>query len=64
MMLNLLLKKELVKEGWEIDYLEVRSQENLKKPSYNDSKLVVLGAGFLAKVRLIDNIEFCIPTTI
>ena len=61
---ELIAKKELVKEGWEIDYLEVRSQENLKKPSYNDSKLVVLGAGFLAKVRLIDNIEFCIPTTI
>jgi pantoate--beta-alanine ligase len=61
---ELVAKKELAKEGWEIDYLEVRSQENLKKPSYNDFKLVVLGAGFLGKVRLIDNIEFCIPTTI
>jgi pantoate--beta-alanine ligase len=61
---ELMAKKELAKEGWKIDYFEIRRQADLKKPSYNDSKLVVLGAGFLGKVRLIDNIEFCIPTTI
>jgi pantoate--beta-alanine ligase len=61
---ELIAKKELAKEGWKIDYFEIRRQVDLKKPSYNDSKLVVLGAGFLGKVRLIDNIEFCIPTTI
>jgi pantoate--beta-alanine ligase len=57
-------KQNLIKEGWEIDYFEIRKQVDLKKPSYNDLKLVVLGAGFISKVRLIDNIEFCIPSTI
>lgn len=57
-------QNSLINAGWKLDYFEIRRQTDLKKPSYNDSKLVVLGAGFLAKVRLIDNIEFCIPTTI
>jgi len=61
---ELVAKNKLSKKGWEIDYLEIRRQNNLKKPSYNDTKLVALGAGFIGKVRLIDNIEFCIPTTI
>ena len=61
---ELLAKKELTKKGWKIDYLEIRRQTDLKKPSKNDSELVVLGAGFFGNVRLIDNIEFCIPSTI
>ena len=61
---ELIAKKELAKEGWKIDYLEIRRQIDLKKPSDMDSDLVVLGAGFFAKIRLIDNIEFCIPPTI
>ena len=61
---ELIAKKELAKEGWKIDYLEIRRQIDLKKPSDMDSDLVVLGAGFFAKIRLIDNIEFCIPSTI
>ena len=61
---ELIAKKELTKEGWKIDYFEIRRQADLKKPSDIDSKLVVLGAGFFGKVRLIDNIEFCIPSTI
>ena len=61
---EIIAKQNLMKEGWEIDYFEIRRQVDLKKPSYNDSKLVVLGAGFIHKVRLIDNIEFCIPTNI
>ena len=56
-------KQELMLEGWKIDYFEIRRQIDLKKPSYNDKKLVVLGAAFLGEIRLIDNIEFCIPTT-
>ena len=55
---EIIAKQNLMKEGWEIDYFEIRRQVDLKKPSYNDSKLVVLGAGFIHKVRLIDNIEF------
>ena len=61
---ELVAKKELTKEGWKIDYFEIRRQTDLKKPSDIDSKLVVLGAAFFGKVRLIDNIEFCIPSTI
>tara|TARA_X000000368_G_C22990064_1_gene693945 strand:+ start:62 stop:901 length:840 start_codon:yes stop_codon:yes gene_type:complete len=56
-------KRQLKLEGWKIDYFEIRRQIDLKKPSYNDRKLIVLGAAFLGEVRLIDNIEFCIPTT-
>ena len=56
-------KRQLKLEGWKIDYFEIRRQIDLKKPSYNDKNLVVLGAAFLGEVRLIDNIEFCIPTT-
>ena len=61
---ELVAKKELTKEGWKIDYFDIRRQADLKKPSINDSRLVVLGAGFFGNVRLIDNIEFCIPSTI
>jgi len=61
---ELIAKKELAKEGWRIDYFEIRRQSDLKRPSDIDLRLVVLGAGFFGKVRLIDNIEFCIPTTI
>lgn len=57
-------KAKLAKAGWKLDYFEIRRQADLKEPSYNDTKLVVLGAASLSNVRLIDNIEFCIPTTI
>ena len=56
-------KAKLAKAGWKLDYFEIRRQADLKKPSYNDTKLVILGAASLSNVRLIDNIEFCIPTT-
>ena len=61
---ELAARKELTKEGWKIDYFEIRRQADLKKPRNIDSRLVVLGAGFFGNVRLIDNIEFCIPSTI
>jgi pantoate--beta-alanine ligase len=56
-------QNSLINAGWKLDYFEIRRQTDLKKPSYNDSKLVALGAATFAKVRLLDNIEFCIPTT-
>jgi len=56
-------KNSLVSAGWELDYFEIRRQTDLKKPRYNDLNLVALGAATFANVRLIDNIEFCIPTT-
>ena len=56
-------QNSLINAGWKLDYFEIRRQTDLKKPSYNDLKLVALGAATFAKVRLLDNIEFCIPTT-
>ena len=46
--------------GWDVEYISVRNQSNLKKPSSKDTKLVVLAAAKLNNIRLIDNIEFCI----
>jgi pantoate--beta-alanine ligase len=46
--------------GWDVEYIAVRNQSNLKKPSSKDNKLVVLAAAKLDNIRLIDNIEFCI----
>tara|TARA_B100001057_G_C22804768_1_gene932918 strand:+ start:72 stop:905 length:834 start_codon:yes stop_codon:yes gene_type:complete len=46
--------------GWDVEYISVRNQSNLKEPSSKDTNLVVLAAAKLNNVRLIDNIEFCI----
>ena len=46
--------------GWDVEYISVRNQSNLKEPSSKDTKLVVLAAAKLNNIRLIDNIEFCI----
>ena len=46
--------------GWDVEYISVRNQSNLKEPSSKDNKLVVLAAAKLNNIRLIDNIEFCI----
>ena len=50
----------LKSSGWDVEYISVRNQSNLKKPSSKDNKLVVLAAAKLNNIRLIDNIEFCI----
>ena len=46
--------------GWDVEYISVRNQSSLKKPSTKDKRLVVLAAAKLNNIRLIDNIEFCI----
>ena len=46
--------------GWDVEYISVRNQSNLKEPSSKDTNLVVLAAAKLNNIRLIDNIEFCI----
>lgn len=50
----------LVQGGWQVDYLEIRRQFDLKIPVPGDTHLVILVAARLGEVRLIDNIEFCI----
>ena len=56
--------KKLTSLGWTVDYVEIRRQADLLKPSANDKNLVILGAANYDDVRLIDNIEFCTDDTI
>jgi len=49
--------RELVSAGWRPDYIEVRRQGDLARPSSEDRDLVVLGAARLGGTRLIDNVE-------
>jgi pantoate--beta-alanine ligase len=48
---------ELRQAGWKVDYVELRNRVHLVPPKAGDRELVVLGAGWLGKTRLIDNVE-------
>ena len=50
---------ELARAGFKPDYVEVRREADLSKPSANDraEDLVVLGAAWLGRARLIDNVR-------
>lgn len=50
--------QELEKQGFVVDYVVVRRQQDLAVPELDDSSLVVLAAASLGSVRLIDNIPF------
>ena len=50
--------KDLTDAGWRVDYVAVRNQSGLTVPGPADRDLVVLGAAWLGKTRLIDNVEF------
>jgi pantoate--beta-alanine ligase len=51
----------LAKRGWEVDYIAVRRQRDLHKPTIDqvaaDEPLVALAAAKLGATRLIDNLE-------
>jgi pantoate--beta-alanine ligase len=51
--------KQLGSQGWQVDYISIRSARTLLPAVGADQDLVVLGAAKLGKTRLIDNIEFC-----
>lgn len=51
----------LARHGWTVDYVVVRTQRGLKRPSPDDSDLVILGAATLGSTRLIDNLEVVAP---
>lgn len=51
--------QQLTVQGWQVDYVSVRSAKTLLPASMADEELVVLGAAKLGKTRLIDNIQFC-----
>jgi pantoate--beta-alanine ligase len=50
---------ELARAGFKPDYVEVRRSGDLAKPTTNDAAegLVVLGAAWLGRARLIDNVR-------
>ena len=48
----------LHQHGWQVDYVEIRTQGSLHIARLGDTRLVVLAAARLGKTRLIDNLEF------
>jgi pantoate--beta-alanine ligase len=50
-------KDELAARGWRPDYIAVRRRADLAPPGADDRELVVLGACWLGRTRLIDNLE-------
>jgi pantoate--beta-alanine ligase len=48
---------DLKRHGWKPDYIAVRNRSDLSPPKAGDRELVVLGAAWLGKTRLIDNVE-------
>ncbi|MCK5001739.1 MAG: pantoate--beta-alanine ligase [Gammaproteobacteria bacterium] len=49
---------ELDEQGFVVDYIVVRRQQDLAVPEQGDKSLIVLAAARLGSVRLIDNIPF------
>lgn len=47
----------LKQQGWQVDYVEIRSQLDLSEPSEDGTELVILAAAKLGSTRLIDNCE-------
>jgi pantoate--beta-alanine ligase len=48
--------------GWKVDYVALRNRSHLAPPKPHDTALVVLGAAWLGKTRLIDNLEIDLQT--
>jgi pantoate--beta-alanine ligase len=56
--LQLAAASELNQQGFISDYIEIRRVEDLQIASEGDADLVILGAVWLGKARLLDNIRF------
>ena len=54
-------REELASHGWRVDYVALRTRANLAPVGPADRELVVLGAAWLGKTRLIDNLEIRSP---
>jgi pantoate--beta-alanine ligase len=52
---------DLKRHGWKPEYVAVRTRAGLAAPTAADRDLVVLGAAWLGKTRLIDNVEVDAP---
>ena len=46
--------------GWKVDYIALRNRGELAPPQPHDRELVVLGAAWLGRTRLIDNMEITV----
>lgn len=49
--------QELERSGFKPQYVEVRKAVDLSKPEAGERELVVLGAAYMGRTRLIDNLE-------
>jgi pantoate--beta-alanine ligase len=49
--------RHLKMAGWRVDYVVLRDAASLQAPTPDSVRLVALGAAWLGKTRLIDNIE-------
>jgi pantoate--beta-alanine ligase len=53
--------RHLKMAGWRVDYIAVRDADTLQSPTAASTWLVVLGAAWMGKTRLIDNLDFAAP---
>jgi pantoate--beta-alanine ligase len=49
--------EDLTADGWRVDYVALRNQSGLAVPGPGERDLVVLGAAWIGRTRLIDNLE-------
>jgi pantoate--beta-alanine ligase len=49
--------RHLKMAGWRVDYVALRDAATLQQPTPESTRLVALGAAWLGRTRLIDNIE-------
>lgn len=54
-------RRRLNMAGWRVDYITVRDAATLTAPTLATTHAVVLGAAWLGKTRLIDNLECALP---
>jgi len=52
--------RHLKMAGWRVDYVALRDAATLQAPPADSARLVVLGAAWLGKTRLIDNLEIAL----
>lgn len=60
-MLAVTAVRHLKMAGWRVDYIEVRDADTLAPPVPGSPRLVVLGAAWLGRTRLIDNLDVDLP---
>jgi pantoate--beta-alanine ligase len=56
-------EETLRNHGWKVDYISIQHRDTLMPAQAGDENLVVLGAAWLGKTRLIDNIEARLTNT-